>query len=168
MNFDYCIEQLTVNATALAALTAGIDAEQARWKPSPETLSVLEVVNHLADEEREDFRPFAEWALGGPVKTPHDPDAWIATRGYNQRDLAASVADFLQERERSLAWLRGLSSTDWQNPVAYTYRPGFRAGDVLASWVAHDILHQRQLVELRYALAKAALSPFDIQYAGDW
>ena len=57
MNFDYCIEQLTVNATALAALTAGIDAEQARWKPSPETWSVLEVVNHLADEEREDFRP---------------------------------------------------------------------------------------------------------------
>jgi hypothetical protein len=168
MNFDDCIEQLTANAAALKALTAGISPDQARWKPSPETWSVLEVVNHLADEEREDFRPFVEWALGGPPKQPHDSDEWIATRGYNERDLAASVADFLQEREKSLAWLRGLSSTDWQTPVAYTYRPGFRAGDVLASWVAHDILHQRQLVELRYALAKVALSPFNVEYAGDW
>lgn len=168
MDFDDCIEQLTVNAAALKALTAGISPEQARWKPSSETWSVLEVVNHLADEEREDFRPFAQWALGGPVKAPHDPDSWILTRGYNERDLAASVADFMQEREKSLAWLRGQSATDWQTSVAYTYRPGFRAGDVLASWVAHDILHQRQLVELRYALAKAALSPFEIEYAGDW
>ena len=168
MNFDDCIEQLTVNAAALQALTAGISPEQARWKPSPEAWSVLEVVNHLAYEEREDFRPFAEWALGGPAKAPHDPDSWIATRGYNERGLAASVTDFMQEREKSLKWLRGLSGTDWQTPVAYTYRPGFRAGDVLASWVAHDILHQRQLVELRFALAQAALSPFNVQYAGEW
>lgn len=168
MDFDYCIEQLTANAAALKALTAGISPEQACWKPSPEAWSVLEVVNHLADEEREDFRPFAEWALGGPAKMPHDSDTWILTRGYNARDLAASVADFLQERERSLAWLRGQTGTDWQTPVAYTYRPGFRAGDVLASWVAHDLLHQRHLVELRYKLAKAALLPFDVQYAGDW
>lgn len=157
-----------MNAAALKALTAGINPEQARWKPSPDAWSVLEVVNHLADEEREDFRPFVEWALGGPPKQSHDSDTWIAARGYNERGLAASVADFLQEREKSLAWLRGLSGTDWQTPVAYTYRPGFRGGDVLASWVAHDILHQRQLVELRFGLAKAALSPFDVQYAGEW
>ncbi len=168
MNFDYCLEQLTVNAAALKALTVGISPEQAQWKPSPEAWSVPEVVNHLADEEREDFRPFAEWALGGPRKNPHDSDAWIATRGYNARDLAASVADFMQEREKSLAWLRGLSGIDWQTPVAYSYRPGFRAGDVLASWVAHDILHQRQLVELRYGIAQTALAPFGIQYAGEW
>ena len=168
MNFDYCIEQLTANAAALKALTAGISPEQARWKPSPETWSVLEVVNHLADEEREDFRPFVDWALGGPRKKSHDPDGWIATRGYNERDLGASVADFLQERETSLAWLRERSNADWQTPVAYRRRPGFRAGDVLASWVAHDILHQRQLVELRFELAKATLAGFDVRYAGKW
>ncbi len=168
MNFDYCVEQLTVNAKALEALTVGVSPDDAPWKPTPEAWSVLEVVNHLADEEREDFRPFAEWALGGPVKERHDPDAWIATRGYNERGLAASVNDFMQERARSLAWLRGLSDVDWQTPVAYTWRPGFRAGDVLASWVAHDILHQRQLVELRFALAKRNLADFEVQYAGDW
>jgi hypothetical protein len=167
MDIGYCIEQLTVNAAALKALTAGIVPEQARWKPSPESWSVLEVVNHLADEEREDFRPFIDWTLGGPAKERHDPDELIATRGYNTRDLAASLADFMQERQKSLAWLRGLSAPDWQTPGPI---PGWeiRAGDFLAAWVAHDILHQRQLVELRFGLAKAALSPFDVQYAGDW
>jgi hypothetical protein len=167
MNLDYCIEQLTANAAALKALTAGISPEQARWKPSPGAWSVLEVVNHLADEEREDFRPFIDWTLGGPPKQRHDPDAWIAERGYNERDLAASVTDFLQEREKSLAWLRGLSAPDWQTPGPIADWP-IRAGDFLAAWVAHDILHQRQLVELRFGLVKTALSPFDVQYAGDW
>lgn len=167
MDLAYCIEQLAVNAAALQALTAGITAEQARQRPAADAWSVLETVNHLADEEREDFRPFIESIFAGHAKPPHDPDDWIASRGYNERDLAASVADFMQAREHSLAWLRGLTDADWQMPVPFTKWVGFRAGDVLASWVAHDILHQRQLVELRYAIMQTALSGFDIQYAGE-
>ena len=168
MNLDYCIAQLTVNAAALQALAAGIGAEQARWKPTPESWSMLEVVNHLADEEREDFRPFLEHTLAGMRKPPHDPAEWIATRGYNQRDLTASIADFMQEREKSLAWLRGLAGADWETPLPEGWWPGFRAGNILASWVAHDVLHQRQLVELKFAYTRNALAPYNVEYAGEW
>jgi hypothetical protein len=167
MDVAYCIEQLTANAAALQALTAAIGPEQARWKPAPESWSVLEVVNHLADEEREDFRPFIDWTLGGPAKERHDPDEWIRSRGYNERDLGASVADFRHEREKSLSWLRGLSGADWTTPGPIPDW-SIRAGDFLAAWVAHDILHQRQLVELRYAIVQHALPEFEVQYAGDW
>src|SRR5690606_2604807 len=116
----------------------------------------------------EDFRPFIEAVFDGRAKTPHNPDEWIATRGYNARDLPTSINDFMQERQKSLAWLRGLDGVDWTQPVPYTKWVGFRAGDVLASWVAHDVLHQRQLVELRYDILKNVLSGYDVQYAGDW
>ncbi len=167
MDFNFCLRQLADNARVLQHLVLGIEAEQARWKPGTEDWSVLEVINHLADEEREDFRPLFESAFTGRAKAPHDPGEWIATRGYNTRDLAASAADFMQERERSLAWLRGLKDPALEGSVVSPWE-GFSAGDVLASWVAHDILHQRQLVELKWAYALEHYVPFNPGYAGDW
>jgi hypothetical protein len=43
-----------------------------------------------------------------------------------------------------------------------------KAGDMLSSWVAHDNLHMRQLVELRRSRIVVITEPYDIQYAGDW
>ena len=39
---------------------------------------------------------------------------------------------------------------------------------MFASWVAHDNLHIRQLVELRRNLIERMTQPYDIGYAGDW
>ncbi|MBK8984873.1 MAG: hypothetical protein IPM39_02140 [Chloroflexi bacterium] len=44
----------------------------------------------------------------------------------------------------------------------------FTAGDMLAAWVAHDILHLRQLVELKWANTVVELRPYIVQYAGEW
>jgi hypothetical protein len=42
------------------------------------------------------------------------------------------------------------------------------AGDMLTSWVAHDNLHIRQLVELRRAWIEKVSKPYRVQYAGEW
>ena len=42
------------------------------------------------------------------------------------------------------------------------------AGDLLASWAAHDLLHLRQLNELRYAYLIQVAAPYSVRYAGDW
>jgi len=34
--------------------------------------------------------------------------------------------------------------------------------------VAHDVLHMRQLVELKYAYMAQAMEPYKVKYAGDW
>ena len=39
---------------------------------------------------------------------------------------------------------------------------------MLAAWVAHDLLHLRQLVELHYAWTAQQLQPYSVAYAGDW
>ncbi|MCB0058173.1 MAG: DinB family protein, partial [Caldilineaceae bacterium] len=54
------------NAQRIAALVAGVPDEQARWKPDAESWSILEVVNHLLDEEREDFRVRIDYTLHRP------------------------------------------------------------------------------------------------------
>ncbi len=164
------VAALEANAPIIAALVRAIPPERARWRPTPADWSVLEVVNHLADEEREDFRLRLDIALHRPVTPvpPNDPDAWPATRAYNERDLAESLARFLAERQRSLAWLRALVAPDWSNAIPRNSGGVLRAGDLLAAWAAHDVLHLRQLVELQYASLAAAAQPFGVEYAGDW
>ena len=43
-----------------------------------------------------------------------------------------------------------------------------RAGDLLAAWQAHDLLHVRQLTRLHYRFLEQQAEPFTLRYAGDW
>jgi len=161
--------RMAESAAAIRAVALGITDEQARWKPDRESWSVLEVVNHLWDEEREDFRQRIDYTLHRPGETwpPIDPAGWVTARRYNERDLEESFAGFLAAREDSLAWLRALQTPDWEAAYQAPWGP-MTAGELLASWAAHDLLHLRQLVELRWLLTTKELAPRSVRYAGEW
>lgn len=162
--------QLAQQAQTIRSLVADVPEAQARWKPTPEDWSLLEVINHLYDEEREDFRQRVDYLLYRPTEEPPpiDPVGWVTARAYNQRNLAESLQNFLQERNQSITWLHGLVNPAWSN--TYRHPAGFTmsAGELLACWAAHDLLHLRQLIELHYAWHKAQVAPFSLAYAGDW
>ena len=169
MNIDQLTTQMANNAQTIRQLTLGITDAQARWKPALDSWSILEVINHLGDEEKEDFRVRLDIILHRPdqVWPGIDPEGWVTQRQYNQRDLEPSVAEFLRAREESLIWLQGLTDANWQ--AAYKAPFGrITAGDMLASWVMHDLLHLRQLVELHWAYTVQQVQPHRADYAGDW
>ena len=169
MDLDLLTAQMSNHAGTIHSLTLGISTEQACWKPASESWSILEVINHLYDEEREDFRVRVDYILHHPGQPwpPINPQGWVTERGYNQRDLSQSVQSFLEERRKSLAWLKGLGIPDWQASVTVPFGR-FSAGDIFAAWVAHDLLHLRQLVELHWAYTLQAVQPFQVNYAGEW
>jgi hypothetical protein len=164
------IEQMAFNAGRIAALVEGVKDEQARWKPTPENWSILEVMRHLWDEEREDFRVRLNLILHAPDQPwpPINPGGWVTERAYNSGKLAEALQGYLDEREASLAWLRGLRQSDWKAGVPAPWGGEIKAGDMLAAWAAHDLLHMRQLVELQRAFNVSLSAPYDSQYAGEW
>ena len=171
MDANAYVAALEANAASIAALARAMPPERVRWRPAPAAWSALEVVNHLADEEREDFRTRLDTVLHRPGETPPpiDPEGWVLARGYNGRDPDESLARFLDERRQSLAWLRALAAPDWSR--TWTHPSGdfsIRAGDLLVAWAAHDLLHLRQLVELQYACRAQDAAPYDVAYAGPW
>jgi len=169
MDLQSVVSQMDGNAQAIRALVEGSSDHQARWKPDATSWSVLEVINHLLDEEQEDFRARIDLVLhrGEEAWFRIDPEGWVTERGYNQRELGSSLEGFLAAREESLGWLRGLGEVEWtagyQAPFGW-----IRAGDILASWVAHDVLQMRQLVELKWAYLVQAVEPYGVRYAGAW
>ncbi len=161
---------LARNAFTIGGIVAGVSDEQARWKPTPNDWSILEVINHLYDEEREDFRTRIDFVLHRPGEDPPgiDPEGWVTERAYNERDLSESVQRWLAERRQSVTWLEGLQDANWEQSYAHPLGFSIRAGDLLASWLVHDFLHLRQLTELHYAWIREQSKPFSVQYAGDW
>ncbi|HEX7973007.1 MAG TPA: DinB family protein [Anaerolineales bacterium] len=169
MHITQIIQQMELNALRIRTLVEGVSAEQARWKPGPDSWSVLEVVNHLYDEEREDFRVRLDLILHQPKEEwpPIDPRGWVATRRYNQREIGPSLKAFLDERNSSIAWLKSLDSPSWQAAVQAPFGE-IRAGDMVSAWAAHDLLHLRQLVELQHAFIVQITAPYSTEYAGPW
>ncbi|HET9589199.1 MAG TPA: DinB family protein [Anaerolineales bacterium] len=169
MKFETLFREFENSTEMIHALLAGITQEQARIRPAPDSWSILEVVCHLYDEEREDFREHLDFILHRQNEEWHriDPQGWVVARKYNEQDFAEMQAKFFEERAKSLEWLGSLSEKDWE--TTYTSQFGsMRAGDMLASWVAHDNLHLRQLVELRRARIEQITKPYEIEYAGEW
>jgi hypothetical protein len=169
LDLNRIIDRMRANAGAVAALVSAVSVEQMRWRPAPEAWSLLEVVNHLYDEEREDFRTRLDYVLHRPGQHPPpiDPQGWVTARAYNQRDPRTSLDAFLREREASLEWLKDLATPNWD--AEYRADWGMlRAGDLLCAWLAHDHLHLRQLNELQYAYLAQQAAPYTVGYAGDW
>jgi hypothetical protein len=170
IDVEHFITRFSHNAETIGSLVRGVGEEQARWKPSPEEWSILEVINHLYDEERLDFRTRLDLLLHQPEQPwpGIDPAGWVTERSYNSRDVEDSLNHFLLERQRSLAWLRGLSAPDW---AAYREHPQagkLSAGDLLASWLAHDFLHLRQMAQLHWQYTALVAAPYAVDYAGPW
>ena len=169
MEFDTLYQELRNSTEIINNLLLGISQKEAQYKPTPEAWSILEVTCHLHDIECEDFREHLDFILHRQGEEYHviDPQAWVKDRNYNEQGFQEMRDKFFSERQKSLQWLKGLADTDWN--ITYTSKYGsMTAGEMFCSWVAHDNLHIRQLVELRRARIENITKPYPIEYAGEW
>ncbi|MBC7852606.1 MAG: DinB family protein [Pirellulaceae bacterium] len=169
MNLEFYLDRLEHTPAVICSLVDGVSSEQARWKPAADQWSILEVVNHLADEEQQDFRARLDKILHHPGQpfAPIDPPRWAIERKYNEQELTESLGRFLDERQKSLQWLRSLLGPNWEHTHQLPHGP-IQAGDILASWAAHDLLHVRQLAKLHWEFLNRESAPFKTEYAGRW
>jgi hypothetical protein len=170
VDLAYAIQRFTRNAAAIEALFAGVPEEQARWKPDPAAWSLLEVINHLFDEERWDFRMRLDLTLFRPeTEWPQiDPIGWVTERRYNSLAMEESLLDFQDERAKSLEWLHDLRTPDWTSTHTFPQVGAMTAGRMLACWLAHDQLHIRQMAELHHLWVGHLVGADALDYAGPW
>lgn len=170
MDSNALFAQLRLTPRAIEAIVAGVSLEDARQRPPDGGWSILEIVAHLLDEEREDFRARLDLLLHQPgvLGPPIDPQGWVTARRYNERDLEETLRAFLEERQVSLQWLQRLDAPVWENELRHPALGVLRAGDFLAAWVAHDLLHLRQLTQRQWQRVGGLAAPFLTDYAGSW
>lgn len=97
---------------------------------------------------------------------PLDAEAAVTVGRFQELDPATTLAAFRAERAASVAWLRTLDAPRWDHARATRDDGPLHAGDLLASWVAHDARHLGQLAKRLHGLAARAGAPFSVRYAG--
>jgi hypothetical protein len=169
MNYTEVIRGLSGNRNVFKDLLLDLTEEIYLWKPNPEKWCLLEIVCHLYDEEREDFRARTRHVLETPAEPlpPIDPQGWVESRSYIQQNYRDKLNNFLTEREQSIKYLQTLSNPKWDNAYEHSKFGKMTAKMFLSNWLAHDYLHIRQITKLKYDYLKQ-LTNEDLNYAGDW
>jgi hypothetical protein len=170
MHPDRLIASLEHFCSVLPAVVRGTSDADARWKPADGAWSILEVVRHLGDEEVEDFRMRVELTLRDPTLPwpPIDPEKAAIARKYNEASFAEAVQRFVDERAKSVAWLKSLRNPDWSKTKTHPKLGSLRAGDLLTAWAAHDHLHLKQIAKRKFQLAARDGGEYEVDYAGQW
>lgn len=170
MDLRAVIHRLEQFSAILPVLVRSIPESDARWRPESGNWSVLEIVCHLADEEIDDFRQRVQLTLQDPGQAwpSINPTQAAIDRKYNEQQLTAALSRFVDERTESVRWLRSLDQPDWNSTHHHPSLGPITAGQLLASWVAHDQLHLRQIAKRFYELASRDCTPYSNEYAGVW
>jgi hypothetical protein len=169
MNHDRIIENLSANRDVFSTLLMNKHEDEYLWKPSDTKWCLLEVVCHLYDEEREDFRARVKHTLETPIEPlpMFDQVAWVKDRKYIEQDYNQMVEKILDERNNSITWLKSIKDPSWKNAYPHPKLGALSAEHFLANWLAHDFLHMRQIVGLQFQFLKVT-SENDLSYAGSW
>jgi DinB family protein len=151
MRFDpaLAIPVLERTPAVLRALLEGLPSAWTDAREGPERWSPFDVVGHLIHGERTDWIPRAEMILGVGEAEPFPAfDREAMFRESAGKSLAELLDRFARSRSDSVARLRALALT----PADLARRgrhPEFGPVTLeqhLATWVAHDLSHIRQIV----------------------
>lgn len=169
MNYTAITQELSRNRDVFNGLLTGLTEKEYLWKPNPEKWCLLEIICHLYDEEREDFRARTRHVLEtrtDPLPSI-DPPGWVQERKYIKQNFADKLGMFLKEREKSVEWLQSLQSPKWDNAYEHPKFGLMTAKMLLSNWLAHDYLHIRQILKIKFDHLKQ-LTEETLTYAGNW
>jgi DinB superfamily len=169
MNSNKIIDGLKKNISTYESLLLNTPHEEHAFKSGPKKWSLLEIVCHMHDEEREDFRARLKHVLeNNPGDLPPiDPPAWVVDRKYSEQNYQEALRNFIKERKESIQWLNSLASPQWDNAYVHP-KFGEMSGKLfLSNWLAHDYLHIRQILSVKHEYLKS-ISGESLSYAGDW
>jgi len=157
------------NRDVFRGMLHGIEQEQYLWRPAPDKWCLLEVICHLYDEEREDFRARVQHVLTDPSQPmpPIDPQGWVSARNYIQHNFHEVLHAFLAERADSVSYINSLEAPEWSNTYIHPKLGPLSAGMFLHNWLAHDYHHIRQVNDLKYRYFLSQ-SRYPLTYAGKW
>jgi hypothetical protein len=164
MNFDLprTLEVLSRTPGVVESLLDGLSDAWLDSNEGPDTFSPRDVVGHLIHGEETDWLPRIRIVLEHGESRPFDPFDRFAFRERNRGvPLRALLDRFAQRRDANLTEVRGLGLAD---RLALTgTHPGLgrvTLGELLASWVVHDLGHLAQAARVLAKHHRADVGPW--------
>ena len=142
---------IVATVKAIPAVLAEIlsDLPAGAWTESshPDEWSLVEIISHLRDVEREVNLPRIQTFLrkDNPFISADDTDTWVAERGYAEQNGEAALRDFVAARMDTLAALKNLSDEDWQRTGRHAVLGTITLQEQMVFMAERDRVHLRQV-----------------------
>lgn len=135
----------------LSTLLEGLPRGWVEGNEGPDTWSPYDVIGHLIHGERTDWIPRARLILEKGHTVPFEPfDRFAMFRASKGRTLSQLLAQFAALRKSNLETLRGwnLTAKDLARRGRHPSLGDVTLGQLLATWVAHDMDHVVQIARV--------------------
>ena len=154
-DLDSALEILGRTPKTLNALLRDLPDHWARVTEGPDTWSAYDVVGHLIHADETDWIPRARVILDHGASKPFPPfDRFAQFEASRGKSLNQLLDEFAARRARSLAELAELKLTPdlWPREGRHPEFGAVTLGQLLSTWVVHDLDH---LVQISRVMAKA-------------
>ena len=148
---DEAIPLLARTPPTLDAMLRGLPAGWIEANEGGDTWSAFDVLGHLIHGERTDWMPRARLILDHGDSRPFDTFDRFAQFGASAgKSLPELLDEFARLRQANLAGLEALhlKAADLQRPGRHPQLGAITLGQLLATWVAHDLDHVSQITRV--------------------
>ena len=128
-----CLDQLEATPEILRGVMAGIDEEDARWKPAPDRFSIAEVLAHLSHSEGRCYRMRVDRFLSEERPELEPDDAQFHLDLYRNADPEDEFDHFEEQREANVELLRTLDESDGRRVALH-----LAAGEITLAQMLHE------------------------------
>jgi hypothetical protein len=163
-NLDDAVAILERTPGSLSALLLGLPETWVKATEGDGTWSPYDVIGHLIHGERADWIPRARHSLAGETRPfePFDRTAQFTdSQGKSLGELLASFADL---RRENIALLLGMNLTDedLDRRGLHPELGEVTLGQLLATWVVHDLDHVAQIARTMAKVYGEATGPWSV------
>ena len=145
---ELSVARLAATPTLLREMTRDASGEPASTPPKPGEWSIVEVVRHLVEGDRDTFLPRLRRMLAESRPTFDKTPRAVG----DDADLATLVAAFGDARRRAVALLGTLDEAGWRREGVSPSRGPLTIEAYAATMDAHDTEHLRQIHDVRETL----------------
>jgi hypothetical protein len=153
----------TLNAQLRGMPSIWVRRNEGRNHQGKETWTAFDIVGHLIVGERTDWMPRVHVILDSGEARPFDPfDRFAQMKESQDKSLEQLLDDFAHLRQESLAALQALNLQPQElkrrgkHPALGTVT----LGELLATWVVHDLTHLHQLARVMAHQYRDAVGPW--------
>jgi hypothetical protein len=165
MSFDLprALEVLSRTPSVLESLLEGLSNPWLDASEGPDTFTPRDVVGHLIHGEETDWVPRIRLILERGDSEPFVP---FDRFGFRETIKDRPIDDLLRElrnlRSENLDYVRGLglSASDFDRKGQHPALGTVTLGQLIASWVVHDLGHVRQVVRVLAHQYDEAVGPW--------
>jgi uncharacterized damage-inducible protein DinB len=162
-SMDNAIPVLRATPVTLQAWLADLPEIWTRTNEGAGTWSPFDIVGHLIHGERTDWIPRLELVLTYGNSRAFTPfDRFAQFRDSQGKTLAELLDTFTELRQANLSRLTsfGLEPVDFDRPALHPELGPVTLGQLLATWVVHDLNHLAQIARVMSHQYREAVGPW--------